>query len=101
MIYERVERSTNIEIKQTLLSIHITLITEESKSNSISASIDKILGETKITYCYLNTQKSEYRKRSELHFGTVTLCVDNPIILTGQYYTDRKAIDDMTLVSNT
>lgn len=99
--YDGVERSAALEVKQSLLYIHITLITNESKSNSISASIDEVLGEKQLTYCYLNTPKSEYRYRSEIHYGTATLSVNNPNILTGQYYTDRQTLGDITFIANT
>lgn len=59
--YDQVERSASLEIRQTLLSVHVTLISDESKSKSLSASIDEILGEIQLTYCYLNTPKSAYR----------------------------------------
>lgn len=97
--YDHVERDASLEIKQTLLSVHVTLITNESKSKSLSASIDDILGEMQLTYCYLNTPKSEYRARSEIHYGTATLSVANPQILEGQYYTDRKTSGDMIFTS--
>lgn len=82
-------------VKQTLLSVHITMVSDESKSNSLSASIDEIMGEKKLVYCYLNTPKSEYRERSEIHFGTAMLSLDNPKVLEGQYYTDRETSGDM------
>lgn len=93
--YDGKEREASLEIKQTLLSVRVTLTSGESKSNSLSASIDEIHGEKQLTYCYLNTPKSEFRYRSEVHYGTAMLCVDNPNKLTGQYYTDRKTIGDM------
>ena len=93
--YDHIERKASLEIKQTLLSVHVTLITGESKSKSLSASIDEVLGEMQVTYCYLNTPKSEYRYRSEIHYGTATLAASNPAILEGQYYTDRNTTGDM------
>ena len=84
--YDHIERDASLEIKQTLLSV---------QSKSLSASIDDILGEMQLTYCYLNTPKSEYRDRSEIHYGTATLTIANPQILEGQYYTDRKTNGDM------
>ena len=97
--YDGIERKASLEIHQSLLSIHITLVTDESKSNSISASIDEVIGEPTLTYCYLNTPKSAYRDRSEIHFGTAVLSVRNPNHITGQYYTDRKTIGDMEFYS--
>lgn len=93
--YDGIRRDATLTIKQTLLSIHVTLISGESKSKSVSASISEILGEKQLIYSYLNTPKSECRDRSEIHFGTATLCVDNPEKLIGQYYTDRKTVGDM------
>ena len=94
--YGNIERKATLEIKQTLLSIHVTLITDQSKSESISASIDEIVGEMKLTYCYLNTPKSAYRKQSEIHYGTATFSLRDPRNLEGQYYTDRQTIGDMS-----
>ena len=96
--YDNIERKASLEIKQTLLSVHITLVTEESKSKSISSSIDDVLGEMQLTYCYLNTPKAEYRKRSEIHYGTATLSITNQRSLEGQYYTDRATSGDMMFV---
>lgn len=97
--YDHIERDATLEIKQTLLSVHVTLITKESKSKSLSASVDEILGEMQLTYCYLNAPKSEYRDRSEIHYGTATLSITNPMTLDGQYYTDRKTNGDMVFTA--
>lgn len=97
--YDHIERNASLEIKQTLLSVHVTLITGESKSKSLSASIDEVLGEMQLTYCYLNTPKSEYRHRSEIHYGTATLSAANPMLLEGQYYTDRNTTGDMVFTA--
>jgi hypothetical protein len=97
--YDNIERSAMLMIKQTLLSVHVTMVTDESKSRSLSVSIDEILGEKQLTYCYLNTPKSEYRDRSEIHYGTATLSISNPKEIDGQYYTDRKTIGDMHFVA--
>ena len=47
----------------------------------------------------LNTPKSEFRHRSEIHYGTATLCLSDTKELNGQYYTDRKTIGDMHFVA--
>ena len=60
--YDHIERDASLEIKQTLLSVHVTLATNESKSKSLSASIDDILGEMQLTYCYLNTPKVQFTR---------------------------------------
>lgn len=93
--YDNIEREVDLEIKQTLLSINIVLISGESKSKSISSSIDSILGEQQLIFCYLNTPQAAVRNRSEIHYGTAMLCIENPNKLTGQYFTDRKTTGDM------
>ena len=97
--YDQIERNASLKIKQTLLSVHVTLITNESKSKSISASIDEVLGELQLTYCYLNTPKAEFRFRSEIHYGTATLSIADPLTLEGQYYTDRMTNGDMVFTA--
>lgn len=97
--YDNIERPATIEIQQTLFSIKVFTTTSESKSASLSASIDDFLGETQLTYCYLNTPKTAYRHRSEVHYGTAILCIKNPQKITGQYYTDRKTLGDMTFTA--
>lgn len=93
--YDNIEREASLQIRQTLFSIQIILTSGESKSKSISSSLDDILGEQQLTYCYLNTPNAEVRHRSEIHYGTAMICVDNPQVLKGQYFTDRKTIGDM------
>lgn len=93
--YDQKERKAILEIHQTLLSVQVTLISGESKSNSIAASINEIFGEKQLIYCYLNTPKSEYRYRSEIHYGTANLTISSFRELKGHYYTDRKTVGDM------
>lgn len=96
--YDSIERNAELIVKQTLLSVHVIMITDESKSKSLSASIENVLGEVQLTYCYLNTPKSEHRGRSEIHYGTAMLSVSNPKEISGQYYTDRQTTGDMRFV---
>ena len=87
---EQMERRVELEIHQTLLSVRVVLVTDESKSNSISASIDRIHDEWQLVYCYLNVPNVNVRERSEIHYGTTMLCIENPKEMKGEYYTDRK-----------
>lgn len=93
--YDGIEREAALEIKQTLLSINVVFITGESRSNSISSSIEKIQDEWQLTYCYLNVPKANVRARSAIHYGTALLCIENPKEIYGQYFTDRKTTGDM------
>ena len=93
--YDNIERIAKLEIKQTLLSTHIILFSGESRSKSITSSIDTVLGEKQLTYCYLNTPVAAVRDRSEIHYGTAMLYIENSNKISGQYFTDRKTTGDM------
>jgi len=95
--FDGIERNVVLRIKQSLLSVQLTMTSDESSSKSISSSIDTILGEKQITYCYLNTPRTEFRNRSEIHYGTAMLNVEDVDLLTGQYFTDRSTRGDITL----
>lgn len=96
--YDNAEREAILEIKQTLLSINVVFITKESRSKSISASIEKVQDEWQLTYCYLNVPKANVRDRSAIHYGTALLCIENTDRIHGQYYTDRKTTGDMEFI---
>lgn len=93
--FDGIERDTTLTIKQSLLSIAVKMDTNESTSNSISASIDKILDVWQLTYTYLNIPAANVRERSAIHYGTALLSLDNPQIIKGQYFTDRKTNGDI------
>lgn len=97
--FDNLEREGRLEIKQTLLKVSITFLSDESKSNSITASIEKIDNEWKLIYCYMNTPDARVRERSKIHYGTAMLCIENVNKLKGQYYTDRKTLGDMNFVT--
>lgn len=84
-----------LEVKQTFLNVSVIMKTEESKSKSLVASIDDIMGEQQLTYCYLNTPAASVRDRSAIHYGTAMLCIDNPEEIIGTYFTDRNSTGDM------
>lgn len=93
--YDGKARTARMEIKQTLLTVHVTLITKESRSNSINACIEEINGEAQLIYSYLNTSKAGVRERSPLHYGTAMLCLADVKKLSGLYYNDRQYTGDM------
>lgn len=97
--YDSVERDVDLLIKQSLLSVHVIMISNESKSNSLAASVIQINGEYCLVYHYLNTPQSQYRNRSEVHYGTAILSICDGGKLNGVYYTDRKTIGDMKFVA--
>ena len=97
--HDNIVREGTLDIKQTLLSINVIFNTKESKSKSLSVSIDDILGEKQLTYCYINQPKSEFRHRSEIHFGTAMLTISEDGSLKGQYFTDRETLGDMEFMA--
>lgn len=97
--YDNVMREGTLDIKQTLTTVSVIFSTKESKSRSLSASIDEIMGEKQLTYCYMNIPESKYRDRSAIHFGTAMLTISKEGTLKGQYYTERKNLGDMEFVA--
>lgn len=57
--YDNVERPGNIIISQTFLSISIQLITNESKSRSLTASITNVQDVPYLIYTYQNDPRAE------------------------------------------
>ena len=66
-----------------------------ARSNIVSANISEVFGEKQLIYHYLNKPKTEFRHRSEIHFGTAILSLNDTKKLTGDYYTDRNTKGDM------
>lgn len=97
--YDESIRAVGIKVKQTLLTLKVTLITDESKSNSITAEIvqDPSL---QLIYTYLNVPKQSVRDRSEIHYGTTIVTIDDECKkLSGHYFTDRNTLGDIHLES--
>ncbi len=93
--FDEMERTANLEIKQSMLSIEVLLKTDESISRSVSGTIEEIFGEYELIYTYLNEPKAKVRDRSSIHFGTASFVLDKVEQIQGKYYTDRKTIGDM------
>lgn len=92
------ERKIDVQVKQTLFSVHVILKSEESKSKAFTADINERDGEYILCYSYLNRPNAEVRDRSEIHYGTAILSIsDKSHRLEGEYYTDRKTTGDMML----
>lgn len=96
--FDNKERTAHLHIKQTLFSVKIVQTTNESKSTSISASIEDICGEKNLIYTYINMPQAVHKSKSCIHYGTCILTVnDTAETLTGSYYTDRKTTGDMNI----
>ncbi|MGT2783798.1 Cap15 family cyclic dinucleotide receptor domain-containing protein [Streptococcus merionis] len=93
--YDNTSRECELFLKQSFLNIKIKFKTNESTSNSITASINKISGNKNLIYTYLNVPKAELQQNSVIHYGTVILDIDNPEKLEGNYYTSRDSKGSM------
>lgn len=82
-------RNSEIWIDQTFLNVSVKLGTNESTSNSVTASIERVNNEQQLIYTYLNTPRAELQDRSAIHYGTAMLCVNDSKKLAGNYYTSR------------
>jgi len=91
---------SRLAIKQTLFSVSIKLYTNESESHTIAASIDTVYDSDKLTYSYSNEPRMDVRKRSEIHYGTAILNIDNPKHIYGEYFTDRNTCGNMDFTAD-
>lgn len=89
------ERSGNIIINQTFLNISVQLITNESKSRSLTASLTNVQGVIYLIYTYQNDPRAEIQDRSPMHYGTAMLDISNPMVLEGNYFTGRETRGSM------
>jgi len=94
---KKAKYDVNFKIKQTLFNINISCETKESKSCSINANIYCEYGKYKLIYNYLNEPDNIYRHKSEIHYGTCILLLDNNKNIKGKYYTDRNTMGDIKI----
>ena len=93
---------TTVTIKQTLLTISITLQSGESKSYSNREHFEPDYRNKRfrVWYSYSNEPKAEFRHRSAPHDGVAYLEMDWEVDrnrLTGRYYNDRGSSGDLDL----
>ena len=90
----------NVVIKHHFFNIQIKVKTGESNSISTCGSFDinEDRGLKQLIYSYQNNPKATVRERSEIHYGTTRLEInDDANILEGEYWTSRKTTGDMKL----
>lgn len=82
-----------LAIHQTLTTIHVRLLTDESASDQVSGGISADGYSPTITYTYRNEPGPALRRarRSEIHYGAAVLHVNGKPAheLDGRYWTDR------------
>ncbi len=94
------EKDFEVSIIQSFLYISISIKTDESKSDSVTASfdIDKERGIRNLIYTYRNEPKIGLRKRSPIHYGTASLSISDDFNkMEGYYWTDRDSQGELTL----
>lgn len=89
------ERKMNLTIKQNLFSTRIYIITDESKSESISSSLIKKTDCWQLIYTYCNIPNAIERNHSCIHFGTSIFNISKNNLISGIYYTDRNTSGDI------
>ncbi|MDD4495768.1 MAG: hypothetical protein PHV32_15770 [Eubacteriales bacterium] len=93
--YDGKERSGNIIIHQTFLTVTVQLKTCESFSRSIIASFCEVQNVSYLVYTYQNDPRAEIQDQSPIHYGTAMLDVTEPMTLEGNFYTGRKSRGSM------
>jgi hypothetical protein len=86
-------------VRQTWSTVRVTLLTDESRSTSSSASLGGLDGEYELFYTYLNQPDNRIEHRSRMHHGsTVLQVVDRPATrLKGRYWTDRDSRGELDM----
>ena len=88
-------------VRQTASKLSLNLVTQESRSETVSAGIEDCRdGTFEISCTYRNKPRSKYRDRSEVHFGAMLLTAETvgPKVLMGEYWTDRKTTGSLDLL---
>ena len=92
-------KTVYLVIRQTSSSASVTLISNESKSQSSLARVIKEDGSWLIHYIYTNEPQVDLRARSPIHHGSGVLSiVGNPAErIAGSYWTDRDSKGKLSL----
>ena len=89
-----------VTIKHHFFNIQIKIRTNESSSISTCGSfdIDEDRGLKQLIYTYQNNPKATIRDKSEIHYGTARLEInDDAQSLEGEYWTSRKTTGDINV----
>lgn len=82
-----------LAIRQTLTTVWVRLLTDESVSDQMAGSVEKdpSSGDWSISYTYRNTPKLPLRRKSPQHRGGAFLTIlgQPPTRIEGEYWTDR------------
>ena len=90
-------KRTNIVIKQSLLSIHVVITTNETTSYTIASNLIKDNGEYILYYTYITNPKNKYSDDNPIQYGTCRFNLTNVNELYGIYWTSRNTKGDIYL----
>lgn len=91
------QKETNVEIKQTLLTISVRMTTNEITSRTITGNLIEENDEYVLYYTYITNPKGKHSEKNPMQYGTCRLQLDDKGNLIGTYWTSRKTIGDITL----
>lgn len=84
-------------IRQTFATVHVTMLTDESRSHSSLGRVSAGEDLPSLEYMYLNRPDNALEHRSRRHGGSTSLdVIGNPANrMTGHYWTDRDSRGDV------
>jgi hypothetical protein len=94
------ESNVFVVVWQTYSSLQFRLLSEESTSDSLAASVLRREDDTyELALVYLNVPKQSVRNRSQIHRGSLVLRVGGvkDAVLEGAYWTDRQTSGELVL----
>jgi len=97
-------REAYMSIRQTFSDIRLRLMTQESTSTVIAATISRQPdGTHRLISVYLNEPEVSHRKQSGIHYGCLILEVTAraPSQIRGTYWTDRATAGSLVLTERT
>jgi hypothetical protein len=94
-------KSVTIEIKQTLLSTNIKIVTNEIQSTTITSNLIKENGEYILYYTYITNPNSKYSKENPMQYGTCRMYAKNKNEIQGRYWTSQNTTGDIFLKKRT
>lgn len=87
-------------VRQTSSLVHVTLLTNESKSESSLSGVTKSEGLSVLHYLFFNKPKMKHETVSRMHHGSTTLEASGKPArrLAGRYWTDRDTRGELDFI---
>ncbi|MPY95011.1 MAG: hypothetical protein GEV08_18720 [Acidimicrobiia bacterium] len=91
-------KTAYLVVRQRALSVTVTMLTDESRSNSTLGRVSRIDGSCRLDYLYLNRPDLRVEHRSRMHHGSTVLdAAGTPAErLHGRYWTDRDSKGELS-----